>query len=76
MNEDDDEFFCDSTTAGIFTKRIALLNKRTALLKDKLAIAISALEKIKSSSCCNVCECLACDAKEALDRINKTKEGE
>jgi len=40
-------------------------------LESKLKIAVEVLQKIKLSSCCNVCECLACLAKETLEKIDR-----
>ncbi len=50
-------------------------NRLNELIKDAFEARIAALrevlEKIKKNSCCDVCQCSACDAKEGLEADTK-----
>ena len=61
---------CCVRTENRPNREYAIVAWNTRVGEDHLKIATDALERIKKSSCCNVCECGACIAKEALGKIN------
>lgn len=56
------------------TKEIEITHHATGemkVLKARIAALRGVLEKIKKNSCCEVCQCSACDAKEGLEADTK-----
>ena len=63
----------DCLSCSMKTRLLKEITIHSDRQKRGLRIAVEALEKIKEGPCCHGCECHACNAKEALEKIKDEK---